>query len=148
MTHRTLLFLMVENIDISSVNLQFFQQPLDWLRQLTTGVSRDGETLADGILLWLGVIRTPGSQFLALPWSQDGIEPKRGFPIRYLDPARLKQQVVRKLFDVVFAALSRISEGCWPNWEKNIATGLKLFPESWNTAQISARLNVSQRQKA
>ncbi|KAI5793357.1 hypothetical protein FPQ18DRAFT_167456 [Pyronema domesticum] len=137
MTQRTSLFLMVENIDISSVNLQFFQQPLDWLCQLTTGVSHDSETLADGILLWLGVIRTPGSQFLALPWSQDGIEPKRGFPIRYLDPARLKQQVVRKLFDVVFAALSRISKGCWPNWEKNIATRLNLFLKT----QISARLN-------
>ena len=121
------------------------QVPLDFIERAITILHN---TVAHkipppGALLYLGIFLTPYGQYIALPWSLQGIEPKLEFPIRYMVTNTLHVQGSQLILDIISEALTSVHEKFKPLWERNTRNDVfRGLGEGWSSNKFSANLQV------
>ncbi|KAF8539048.1 hypothetical protein BDD12DRAFT_981228 [Trichophaea hybrida] len=126
----------IQSTDLTHVPLDFIGRAISILN---TTIAK--EFPPPEALLYLGIFRTPQRQYIALPWSPSGIEPKLGFPIQYMATKALYVQGSKLILAIIYDTMAFIDEKCRLPWQKRTKNDVfRGFEKGWTRDQFSASL--------
>ncbi|KAF8241597.1 hypothetical protein K440DRAFT_665246 [Wilcoxina mikolae CBS 423.85] len=124
----------VLSANLTQVPLEFIERAITILHNTITR-----KLPPPGALLYLGIFLTPHGQYIALPWSLPGIEPKLDFPIQYMVANTIHVKGSQLILDVISEALTFVHENCKNLWQRGVFRG---HGKGWTSDKFSESLQT------